>query len=415
MKNTINLNRRNSKQSLLKNNIIMKKIKNIGLALLMIIGLLFIVYYGYLRTRYVDVLHTEITLSDFPANESGIEQMMDWYVKTYHVPALTAAIIEDGKVTKYISRGAYSKENQTPVDEKSIYQTASLSKMFTGIISKSLAMEGRLDVQKPIIKVLGDALPLETQEKLKDITIENILFHNSGLGRSMYAYAEEDIINSLIETELEFQSGEKWQYSNYGYALLALILEKETGQTYDELLSQYVVDKYELGNMATVLNEEQKEKLVTPYWKHFKMLEGEIYDFGMQTSASGVFASLESLSKMMEIHLADYQLADSLKANSSLIINENKILSRGTTGFYGYGIFENTFDIVYDREVQNNYLFHGGDADGNVCNYGFFPEYNMGIVLLSSSGGPWFWDMERNLNVKLIEKHLRAKRGTSIQ
>ena len=128
----------------------------------------------------------------------------------------------------------------------------------------------------------------------------------------------------------------------------------------------------------------------------------------MQNGASGLFTTTESLSKLMIQQIKDYQTVDSIKNVSPLNLNRAKVLSYGTDGFYGYGIFEKNFRIKYDTTVTNNYLCHGGDADGFVSNYGFFPHYGVGIVALSNSGGPWFWDMERNLNVKIIEKYMKG-------
>jgi len=53
-----------------------------------------------------------------------------------------------------------------------------------------------------------------------------------------------------------------------------------------------------------------------------------------------------------------------LKNESPLFLNRNKVNSYGEDGYYGYGLFENSFEIDYNPKVTNNYLFHGGDADG---------------------------------------------------
>lgn len=387
----------------------MKTLKRIATILGLLITLLACIYYFYIRERYIDVLHTQIKINDFSSDDAGIENMINWYFETYHVPAISAAIVENGQVSKFISRGKLNKDSQVKTDENTIFQIASISKMLTGIICSSLEMEGLLDLDKPIIASLSEELTEKTKDKLKSIKLRHLLYHNSGLGRSMKGLSKKDIIASLEQTELEFKPESKWQYSNYAYALIAFILEKETGNSYQQLLTKYVKNKYNLEVCDTGLENINKKRLATAYWKHFKLLENKAFDFSMQNAASGIFTTTKSLSELMIKQIAEYQKADSAKNKSPLFLNKNKVTSYSDDGFYGYGIFEKNFKIRYDSTKTHNYLAHGGDADGYVSNYGFFPKYGKGIIVLSSSGGPWFWDMERNLNIKLLEKHLKGK------
>jgi len=378
--------------------------------LLTIIGILGIligtIYYFFIRPQFMNVIHTEINLEEFTADVDGAEDMIDWYVGTYNIPSVSAAIIENGKVSRFISKGIKNKASQIPVDENSIYQIASLSKMFTGIICKSLVLENKLDVEKSISEYLKADFDKATQEKFADIKLKHLLLHNSGLSRGMYAYAKEDIIKSLTNDKFHFEVGERWRYSNYGYAVIALILEQETGKSYEALLKEYVGDKYGINEFYTQLNPIQEQELVTPYWKHCRLLEGEVYDFGMQVSASGIFTNTKALSELLIQQIEDYNAFDSLKNISPLILNDQKIpLTEEDDDYYGYGIFDYNFVIEDLSPKSHNQITHGGDADGFASIYGFFPEYNYGIILLTSSGGKWFGQMHRKINQKLISKY----------
>ena len=80
------------------------------------------IYYFFVRERYLDILHTQIDIDDFSSEYEGVENIINWYFETYHVPAISAAIIEDGRVSKYISRGKLNKNSKIDVDENTIYQ-----------------------------------------------------------------------------------------------------------------------------------------------------------------------------------------------------------------------------------------------------------------------------------------------------
>lgn len=331
--------------------------------------------------------------------------MIDWYYKTYHIPSITVAIVEKGQVVKYISRGQLSRDNDSEkTDENSCYQIASTSKTLTGMICRSLELEGKLDVDKSIVEYLD--LNENSKKKYKDVTLRHVIHHRSGLGRSMYAYAEKDILNALNETELEFTPDSKYQYSNFGYALVSLILEKATNKSYAELLKEYVSDKYILPGFYASRDVVPSQHLVTPYWKHFRLRENTHHDFGIQVGASGVFTNTKTLSSLMIQQIEAYQSFDSLKNSSPLILTHPKAeLSEGDDDSYGYGLFEFNYDLDDQPDVLHMNLEHGGDADGFACIYDFFPEYQAGMVIQTSSGGQWLNQMSWHLNGLLIRRN----------
>lgn len=376
----------------------------IGIIVIAVIGLM--LYFSFVRERYMNTIHTEIDLSMFSEDLEGLEKMFDWYYKNYHIPAFSASIIIDGKIVKYISRGTYSKSNDKQVDENSMYQIASTSKVLTGIICRSLELEGVLDLEKSISEYLKGKLPVETQEKLRNVSLRHVVHHTSGLGRSMFAYAEDDIINSLIETELEFEPGSKHQYSNFGYGLLTYLMQEVTNKSYAELVQQYISEPYSLPDIKADVADVVPSELVTPYWKHFRYLEGETYDFGLQVGGSGVFTNTCTLSELVIKQMEAYEQFDSLKNSTPLILTHPKILA-WNDNYYGYGFFEFNYEIDGIPEVIHSNLEHGGDADGFACIYDYFPDYKTGIVVQTSSGGEWLREMTYHMNGMLVRKHFK--------
>ena len=373
----------------------------------LIIICLYAVFHFYLRERYFDILHTSVSPSEFSSDIQGVEEMLKWYVNTYHIPAVSAAVIDNGKVVKYISTGSLSKANKSSVDENSIYRIASTGKMMIAIIARQLDDEGVIDLNQSINFYLEDELQQEAKSKLKSIKLRNLLLHNSGLGRDWHAFSKEDIINALNNNELDFQTGEKWAYSNFGYALLTTILEKATGLNYAELLQKYISHKFQISQISATLNEGYKDKYVTPYFPEFKLLKGEDIDYGQQTLTSGIYTNIKSLSALMIQQIEAYQAEDSIKNISPLVLNKEKINSWSERSFYGYGIFEHHFELKDFPGIKQTILEHSGDADGFACHYGFFPNHGFGLVVLSSSGGKWFSNMTRNMNALLIREHQR--------
>ncbi len=370
-----------------------------------IIVFIYAIFQFFFKERYTDVLHTKVDLKEFSADIKGIENMIKWYSDNYHIPAISAAVIEQGRVVKNISIGTQSKKNKIPVDENSIYRIASTGKLIIALIAHQVEDEGLIDLDKSINDYLGELIKQSAKEKLKPIKIRNLLLHNSGLGRDWKAFSESDIIEHLNNRKLDFRPGEKWSYSNFGYVTMTLILEKATGLTYTELLKKYITDKYEIDEISTTLSKEQEGRYVIPYFPELKILKGEDLDFGKQTLTSGIYTNTKSLSKLMIQQIAFYQQEDSIKSNSPYILNKEKINAWSDNSYYGHGIFEHHFELENLKGKRHIFLEHGGDADGFACSYGFFPEYRCGIIILTSSGGKWFLDMGKNLNNLLINKY----------
>lgn len=366
-------------------------------------------YQFFFKKRYTDILHTRVDLEQFETNIDGIEKMISWYSKTYHIPAISAAIIENGKVKKYISTGTYSKRNNSPVNENSIYRIASTGKLIISIIAHQLENEGLIDFDKNINFYLSDLIEEQAKKKLEPIKIKNLLLHNSGLGRDWKAFTESDIIDKLNHNPLDYKTGEKWSYSNFGYATLTLIIEKASGLTYEQLLKKYITDKFNIDKISTHLKKNQEHNYVTPYFPELKILKGEDIEFGKQSLTSGIYTNVKSLSQLLIQQINHYKQPDSIKLNSPFILNRKKINSWNENSYYGYGIFEHHFELEDLKSIKQVQLEHGGDADGFACIYGFFPKYSLGVVILTSSGGKWFSDMGRNINSLLIKEHYKRK------
>lgn len=373
---------------------------------LVILALIAIVYFLYLRPRYTNCIHSKVPFESFSKDYEGAEDLVDWYFTNYHIPAISIAIVEDGEIQKYISKGTNNRKSSTPIDEKSIYQIASTSKTITGIIIKSLESKGKLELEKSVAAVLLNKDKDPHYNRFDSISLRMVMNHRSGLGRDMHAYSENDIMDALESADLIFQPGTKWEYSNFGYALLALILEKETNQKYMDLVEEYLSDPYEIPFLKAELNKDDETKLVKPYSDEFRFFDGLTIDFGMQTSASGLYTTVESLGKILALQLSEYESYDSLKTSSPFILSYPQDTTWDETTYYGYGIFEFNYKMegVSDDIILN--LEHGGDLDGFTCAYELFPEYDCGFVALTSSGGKWFNEMAWNISRLLVKKNL---------
>lgn len=142
--------------------------------------------------------------------------------------------------------GMANIELNVPNTPKTIFRTASLTKQFTSMAIMQLQERGKLKVSDPICRYLENC-PTAWQS----ITIRHLLTHTSGIPNysslpdwdekhSVLPYTAAQFLNLFRELPLQFAPGEKHKYSNSGYFLLGLIVEKTSGKKYTEFVQENI-------------------------------------------------------------------------------------------------------------------------------------------------------------------------------
>ena len=152
----------------------------------------------------------------------------------------------DGKIVFEKAYGPADEEWDVPNTLKTKFRIASLTKQFTAACILLLQERGMLHVQDRVSKYLTD-LPVAWRE----ITVHQLLTHTSGVPNPDYASRQsanvqrmgatpQEAIAQVANQPLDFSPGTKWGYSNTGYILLGILIEKLSGQTYADFLENNV-------------------------------------------------------------------------------------------------------------------------------------------------------------------------------
>lgn len=182
------------------------------------------------------------------------------------------SITKDGNVI-YSRTIGYSQVNGTekkPLTSANRFRIGSITKMFTSAMILQLIEEGKLKLTDTLDKFFPQ-IP-----NAKKITIEQILWHRSGIpnvkreqnaqrNTNTIPVTKDEILALIAKTTPEFEPGTKRSYSNSGYQLLGLILEKITGKPYDEALRERIISKIGLGDtyLATENIDVNKNEALT--------------------------------------------------------------------------------------------------------------------------------------------------------
>lgn len=180
----------------------------------------------------------------------------------HHIPGLSLAVLRKGKPIILQGYGFANLEHNVPATADTLYEIASVSKQFVATAIMILVEEGKLTLDDPITSYFADAPAI-----WQPITIRHLLTHTSGIVRDGLAdywqdpaamhldYDYPQMYDIIAGRELDFPTGEKTSYSNSGYFLLGLILERITGQPLNDMLSTRIFAP--LGMNATRINDPQ--------------------------------------------------------------------------------------------------------------------------------------------------------------
>ena len=154
------------------------------------------------------------------------------------VPSVSVAVMRDGKMLLERAWGLADVGKGVQADAATTYPIASASKMFTAALVLKQVDRGRLALTDPVAKHLPGLKP-----EFHAITIEQLLNHTSGLPNDfrrpetrLERRSSDELFAMVAATTLTGEPGRAFVYSNTGYALLALLIQKVYGTSYDAVL-----------------------------------------------------------------------------------------------------------------------------------------------------------------------------------
>lgn len=283
----------------------------------------------------------------------------------------TVAIIKDGVIDYSRSVGFADVETETKASASTKYRIGSITKMFTSVMIYQLFEEKRLTPETKL-SVYFPQLP-----NAKNISIKDMLLHQSGLWSvtddslyrqwSVNPQSREDMLGMMKIHESLFEPGGKSEYSNSNYILLGFIIEDITGKDYANNLEDRITQKIGLkstssaGRIDISKNEARSYAPQMDSWK----LENET-DLSVPGGAGAIVSTAEDLA-----HFANALFNGLLISEASL---KDMIKTEDT---YGKGIFSTPF-----YELQG--YGHTGGIDGFRSVLVYFPEKQLGVVMLSN-------------------------------
>ncbi|MFO0897959.1 MAG: serine hydrolase [Pirellulales bacterium] len=224
---------------------------------------------------------------DGPLTPAVIDAHINRWLGEEHVPGASIAVVKDGKVLFSKGYGLANIERLAQATPQTEYEVFSLSQSLTAMAAMLLVRDGKLSLGDKI----GDRLP-DLPEAWREVTVRHLLNKRSGIpsyakrrenGEAFSQGGPREAIAFVARDPLTFQPGEQQGYSHTDYLLLALLIEKATGQPFGEFVTQRILDPLGMsqtrlidldrdGDLPQVYWWSKKERQTVPYDGHFRVL-----------------------------------------------------------------------------------------------------------------------------------------------
>lgn len=301
-------------------------------------------------------------------------------------------VAKDGQPIFRKAYGLANKSTNTPNSVETKFNIGSLSKMFTAVAVAQLAESGKLSFTDTVGKHLQDYPNKTVAEK---VTIHHLLTHTSGIGDYQNAaYLSNldkmrtvaELLPLFVNDPLAFEPGAKWAYSNAGYVVLGLIIEKVSGQSYFDYVKEHIFRPAGMVNTDSYEKDKNVSNLAVGYMKmgpdgrpdpSAPRRENTSTRPAKGSPAGGAYSTVDDLLRF-SLALRNHKL---LSEKYTDIVMTGKFDVGGPVGKYAYGFGDKVFN---GRHIVG----HNGGGLGIGANFDMFPELGYTAVIFTNYDPP---------------------------
>jgi CubicO group peptidase (beta-lactamase class C family) len=316
-------------------------------------------------------------------------------------------VAENGKIIYKDAFGLANREWNIPNRADTKFMIGSVSKPLTAALMLIQVQKGLIDLDKTI----ENYLPEFRNKPAANVTIRQLLNHTSGIQNydiirdffpriSRQHFTREEYIKVFMDSALAFKPGSQYAYSSWGYFTLGYIMEKVTGKTYAQLMTDDIFKKTGMHNSGSYYHTQIVTNRATGYDYSFGGYTSS--DFRDQSNTMGTGDIYSTVEDLFKFHMA---LANNTLLNKQLT---DEMFTAGIKpADYGFGWFNKQFKYTPADSVASN--FHLGMTEGFISFIRRIPSTKSMVVILCNSSPTDFFGITNNLYKILYNKPVVLK------
>lgn len=282
--------------------------------------------------------------------QESLSQVVDQYAKEFNFSGVVL-VATDGKVDLLKAVGLSDRETGKAIQTDSKFRIASMTKVFTAVLTMKLVEEGKLDLNKS----MGVYLPDYNGAGKDQVTLHHLLTYSSGientadpLGMSPYQVqlSLDEYIGKYCSGPLVYLPGSESRYGNTEYILLQKIIEKVSGLSFEENLAKHILHPLQMRNTGMYDEKNALENVVTSYtWEDSlkTLTRDQPYLPEMYFGAGGMYSTAEDLLAFDQGLFGEKLLSPESTARLLTIHPDLGYTAYGFWGSEGWGTFAEKF------------------------------------------------------------------------
>jgi CubicO group peptidase (beta-lactamase class C family) len=344
-------------------------------------------------------------------------------MKHYHVPGVSVAVINKGKIEWAKGYGVRENGGNDPVTPETLFQAASVSKPVTALAALHLVEKGILDLDAPVNdKLVSWKVPENEFSAKEKVTLRRLLTHSAGLTVSGFpGYS----VSEPIPTPVQVLNGEKpantppvcidtipgsqWRYSGGGFVVTQLLVADVSGKPFQEYMKTAVLDPLGMTRSAFAqpLPQDKAEQAASGHEMNGEVVKGRWHVYP-ELAPAGLWTTPSDLCRLA------IELQKSVAGESNKIISQEmagKMLTPGV-GDWGLGI-----GLGGQTEEGKKSFSHGGGNKGFICMLFAFVHKGQGAVVMTNSdnGNDLVFEILRSLSSVYGWSILQSKEAAVVE
>ncbi|HEX9939979.1 MAG TPA: serine hydrolase domain-containing protein [Longimicrobium sp.] len=334
-----------------------------------------------------------------------IDRLMRDFAQRSRVPGIAYGIVVDGRVAHVGTAGFRELSSRAPVDTGTVFRIASMSKSFAAAAILQLRDEGRLSLDDPAERYVPELAGLRypTRDAPK-ITIRHLLSHSAGFpednpwGDQQLAATDSEM-SAMMRAGIPFSTapGTRYEYSNFGFAILGRIVANVSGMPYSRYLTERVLRPLGMHSTTLEVSAVPPERLAHGYrLRDGEWIEEKQLPDGAFGPMGGMLTSVSDLGRWVGLMLAAWPPRDeeergplrraSLREMQQVARYGGATVVRDTSagaillnaGGYGYGLG------IRQTCLFRTLVSHSGGLPGFGSLMRWLPEHGVGIVAMGN-------------------------------
>ncbi len=316
------------------------------------------------------------------AIDKAVDEQLIPYMRDKKPGRVIVAVSKNGTTKFY----AYGQESETLPTEKNVYEIGSVTKTFTGLLIAREVKAGTIKLDVPVTQYMDPANAIKLEKNGKAVTLKQLLTHTSGLPENPPSiekgltagtldpenpaknYSRNDLIADMKSVTLQSDPGQKYAYSNFGYAILGEVLKVVTKKTFSENV-QSLNTQLGLSDTGITLTSDQQSRAVKGHNEDTGK-EVPAWEMGEAASAGALRSTAQDMIKYINAYITSAPTTLPLKETHAPLFN-----------------LDNTQQVGYAWNRVGTAapyaVWHNGETNGQRCFVGFFEDTKAGVVILS--------------------------------